>query len=251
MAISHEPDIARSLIRAGADLDLQDNFGRTALMLASLYNYDEAAVALIAAGASLNLKDTDGCTALMLACGNFSDVMISGLIQAGAILDIQGSCISGSADKVNGCTALMIACLNDDTSICAQLIEAGASVNLQDEFGWTSLMAASRAGNGAIVKVLIRAGADMFLTNVLGGNAMDVAQCSFLSGGMDSHYGWRGHAHPAVSRENPYVKIPAEECMHAVTRHLTEAGCNRALTCHAHGEHPTRHNPRCYLRCAI
>ena len=51
-------------VDAGAQLDLQDDEGYTALMDASGEGHTEIAVALISAGGQLDLQNDDGCTAM-------------------------------------------------------------------------------------------------------------------------------------------------------------------------------------------
>ena len=55
--------MARMLLAKGADLDLQDNRGRTALMIAAELNHAAAVDLLLAHGADKTLKDKQGKTA--------------------------------------------------------------------------------------------------------------------------------------------------------------------------------------------
>jgi hypothetical protein len=57
----------RYLLDAGADVEVKDNDGQTALMIASWYGYKEVVQVLLAAGADVEVKDNDGWTALMYA----------------------------------------------------------------------------------------------------------------------------------------------------------------------------------------
>merc|ERR1712034_107491 len=60
-------DMARMLIEHGADKDLKDNNGRTALMIACILGHTDTARMLIEHGADKDLKDDSGQTALMIA----------------------------------------------------------------------------------------------------------------------------------------------------------------------------------------
>ncbi len=72
------------LLEAGADVDVKDEDGWTALMWAADRGYTNIVEALIKAGADVNAKDNDGYTALMKAawCG-YTNV-VEALIKAGA-----------------------------------------------------------------------------------------------------------------------------------------------------------------------
>ena len=59
-------EVAELLIKAGADLNLQDEDGDTALMRAIIFNSIEKAKLLIDAGADLNIRNEKGRTALDL-----------------------------------------------------------------------------------------------------------------------------------------------------------------------------------------
>src|SRR5208283_2494832 len=64
-SLYNHKDIVELLINASADLNLKDNAGNTALILVSLYNNKDIAELLINAGADLNLKNNAGYTALI------------------------------------------------------------------------------------------------------------------------------------------------------------------------------------------
>jgi len=74
----------------GADIDIQDGMEMTALMWTSRSNSNSKTVQLlIEAGASLDIQDDKGRTALILASANSNSKIIPLLIEAGASLDIQ------------------------------------------------------------------------------------------------------------------------------------------------------------------
>ena len=64
------------LLEAGADKNLADNDGSTALMMAAVQGHATVLRLLLEAGADKNLADNDGSTALMMAArGGHADVM--------------------------------------------------------------------------------------------------------------------------------------------------------------------------------
>jgi len=87
------------LLDKGANLNLQDNYGNTALIIACHNNNTEIVNLLIENKTNLDLQDNDGWTALIYACYKNNTELVKILIDKGANLDLQ--------DK-NGCTALML-----------------------------------------------------------------------------------------------------------------------------------------------
>jgi ankyrin repeat protein len=61
--------VLKLLLKAGADKEIRDIEGRTALMRYAKYGIQDAVEALAEAGAKLNTRDHDGNTALILAAG--------------------------------------------------------------------------------------------------------------------------------------------------------------------------------------
>ena len=66
VAGNQHPEIAKFVIKAGADLNLQDEVGDTALMYASNAGSTEMVKILLKAGADPNIPDKDGNTPLHL-----------------------------------------------------------------------------------------------------------------------------------------------------------------------------------------
>ena len=66
---------------AGASVNLQDNWGYTALMLAVKLGHTRTASVLIGAGAGLDLKDEHGFTALIEAAINGRTELAKALIK--------------------------------------------------------------------------------------------------------------------------------------------------------------------------
>merc|ERR1712098_232646 len=119
---------------------------------------------LIEKGANLNETDEDGCTALHDAARKGHTEILSLLIAAGCDVNLQ---------DVNGETALHFAAFADRAEIVSLLIEAECDLNLQSS-GDTALHYAA-LGRTKIASILIAAGIDLYLQNIRGETALDVA----------------------------------------------------------------------------
>ena len=107
-----------ALMDAGADPNLKNDKGRTALMLSTnSLNFVEE---MIKAGADVNWKDKGGSTALMLAAAFGHNECVQLLIQEGADLNIRTK---------NGDTALTFAVTSSSGQCFSTLLKAGAEVD--------------------------------------------------------------------------------------------------------------------------
>jgi len=94
----HQTAIVDLLIKAGANKDIKDNDGRTALMHATYYGHKDIVDLLIKSGANKDIKDNNGYTALMHAACEGREAIVDSLIEASANKDIKDN---------DGHTALM------------------------------------------------------------------------------------------------------------------------------------------------
>jgi len=78
-----------TLLHAGADVNIRDSEGMTALMVASKNGHSAIVEQLINAGADVNAKADDGWTAIYWASRNGRSAIVELLINAGADLNIQ------------------------------------------------------------------------------------------------------------------------------------------------------------------
>jgi ankyrin repeat protein len=83
-------EVLQRLIRAGGDVEIQDERGLTALMLAGKAGQAACVAELIAAGAEVNRQDKEGSTALMFAAQHGHDEALKLLLEAGADPEIVG-----------------------------------------------------------------------------------------------------------------------------------------------------------------
>ena len=163
----------KELVEKGADVNLKDKEGYTALMNASCDSNKEIAEFLVAHGAEINVKGNDGMTALIFASrGGYKDI-VELLVNNGADVNIK---------EKQGMTALMLASLNGHREIVEFLVLRGADVNAKDEFEQTALMSASFGGHKEIIEFLVSRGADINQKNNLGKTAIDLAKNEEVKG---------------------------------------------------------------------
>ena len=157
-------ELAQLLIKSGADMNAKDRYDRTALMKAAVKNELDFARLLIKSGADVNARDEDDETALMKAA-RFSEDMTKLLIAEKADVNAK--------NNINQ-TALMFAVKYNAVDIAKMLIkegvdienlkfllEAGADMYAKDKDGYTVLMAAAEGNAADTAKLFIEAGMDV------------------------------------------------------------------------------------------
>jgi ankyrin repeat protein len=141
----NDDTIEKYLVDQGADLNIGDIFGNTALMMA-IHNDEKMAKYLVEHGADVNVENKYGDTALILAVNRDNDEMVKYLLKHGADVNI-------------GNKALLSAIENENDKIVKYLLKYKADVNVKDEYGNTPLMNAISMKNDKIVKYLKEYGA--------------------------------------------------------------------------------------------
>jgi ankyrin repeat protein len=147
-AVANHKEIARQLIKNGADINRTNDKNETALMLAARLNHLEVAKQLLNDGAAINLTNNKNETALMIASVNGNQNIVALLLESDHIdLNIQ--------HKHSGNTALIYAVLANNEEIVSRLIKNGAAINLTNNENETALMLASEHGYQNIVTLLL------------------------------------------------------------------------------------------------
>jgi len=143
-------DAMKELLAAGAQVNVQNALGSTALMWSVI---DARKVRLLLDhGADVNKVAKSGYTALISAAlRNPSAEVVRMLIQRGA--DVK-------AIDQSGLSTLNAAARGDDTATIRMLVKAGVDVNGSNKTGRTPLINASANGNLAAVKLLLAKGAN-------------------------------------------------------------------------------------------
>ena len=137
------------LLKLGADVNLRNNYGLTALSAAQLHWHPDGLKMLIEAGADVNVTDNNGDTALHMASIWPGNKHIDLLLKAGAEVN---------AMDEGGRTPLMVASSYSRENSIDLLLKAGADVNKgKDEDGETALILASHC---CCIEMLSLMGAD-------------------------------------------------------------------------------------------
>ncbi|MCT7546124.1 ankyrin repeat domain-containing protein [Aliarcobacter cryaerophilus] len=157
-------DIFNMLIKAGADINAIDKYLFTPLHWASHYNHIELVKVLIKAKANLNEKATyyddeegfSGFTPLYDSIFKNNWEIAKLLIEAGADVNIKRE-----TDLKYTPLLLISAITEPSIDIFNMLIKAGADINAKDKKSWTPLHWASGNNHIELVKVLIKAKANL------------------------------------------------------------------------------------------
>lgn len=150
--------IVEFLIKNGADVNLKDKEGKSALLWAANNSLPNAKI-LVASGADVNEAADDGMTPFLQASFGVSSGKVP--IEMCELLRENGANINASLTKksVVGWTALHYAVINGDIELVSYLIQHGANVNKASADGLTPLYLAGLNENQEIVKLLKNAGA--------------------------------------------------------------------------------------------
>uniref|UniRef100_F7I8B4 Ankyrin repeat domain 6 n=1 Tax=Callithrix jacchus TaxID=9483 RepID=F7I8B4_CALJA len=148
--------VVQILLKAGCDLDVQDDGDQTALHRATVVGNTEIISALIREGCALDRQDKAGNTALHLACQNSHSQSTRVLLLAGSRADLKNNA---------GDTCLHVAARYNHLSIIRLLLSAFCSVHETNQAGDTALHVAAALNHKKVAKILLEAGADTTIVN--------------------------------------------------------------------------------------
>jgi uncharacterized protein len=145
-------EVVNALLAGGADVNIKDKSGRTALFHALEARYDEVSDALVAQPKlDLNARGLNGVTALMTYVWRERPDIVKQLLDRGADANLKDN---------DGDTALHGAAQLSNVEPLRLLLTKGAKPNERNKVGGTPLMWAAVHGNDEAVKELLKAGAD-------------------------------------------------------------------------------------------
>jgi ankyrin repeat protein len=149
--------IVQSLLREGADVSIRDTDGLSPLHQATAYGHTAVVESLIEAGADINVVDGLGNTPLLWAA-------FRGHLEVGKLL--WNSVKLKLRDRNDG-TALNLAAIAEVSDVRKKerlvkifINQIKINKEARDRFGRTPLHAAAANGDEAVVKVLVRCGAE-------------------------------------------------------------------------------------------
>ncbi|XP_036019567.1 ankyrin repeat domain-containing protein 6 isoform X4 [Mus musculus] len=159
--------VVQILLKAGCDLDVQDDGDQTALHRATVVGNTEILTALIREGCALDRQDKDGNTALHEAAWHGFSQSAKLLVKAGANV---------LARNKAGDTCLHVAARYNHLSVVRLLLNAFCSVHEKNQAGDTALHVAAALNHKKVVKVLLEAGADTTIVNNAGQTPLETAR---------------------------------------------------------------------------
>jgi ankyrin repeat protein len=144
-------EIARMLLKHGADVEYPDNVHRRPLHIASCHPSNDLARLLLDHGANPNASDICGKTTLHEASSRGYITVAMLLLEYGANVDSR---------SVFEWTPLHCAARQGHQEVVRLLLDHGADANAQKDDRWTALHEAACHGHLQVVEVLLKRGAD-------------------------------------------------------------------------------------------
>ena len=138
-----DPDKISAHISGGANLEVYDFYGKTALMHASKNGHRKIVDALMCK-ANINMQDDYGFTALIHASRSGHSEIVKALIEGNANMDMQ---------DCGGGTALLWAVARSHKEVIKALLESGADADLKNNNG-VSARKFSRENNDEEIRAL-------------------------------------------------------------------------------------------------
>ncbi|RFO94724.1 hypothetical protein DIC66_22080 [Rhodoferax lacus] len=175
LAAAHSGDLGqlRRLLAGGADVQVRDAMGRTALHIATFARQRAVLPALVQAGARLAQLDNERYDAVTIAAVAGDEDSLRLLLSLGASAALTTSRYDG--------TALIAAAHLGHVGVVRQLIAAGAPLDHVNNLHWTALIESIVLGDGgprhqAVLRDLLVAGASTQLSDREGNTPLALAR---------------------------------------------------------------------------
>lgn len=172
-AVHGHLNMLKELRAAGADMTLRNDAGELAIHVAADQGRKDIVGYLLSLGIDPNVAASSGETALQLAASKGHTQLLAFLMAVGANVN--------QVDR-RSATALHKAANRSRSESADYLLSVGASVHMKDHLGETALHKAAKNGASILVKSLLAAGADPLAANNNGLTVLDLAS---LGGNME------------------------------------------------------------------
>ena len=139
---SEEPEVLKSLLDAGCNADIQDDSGRTPLMIASHRGVVDFVEILLNAGCDANLQDREGGTP------------VTDIVVYDSIYDSTPQLWKQRSSPVGGQTALMYAVIVNKPGVVSTLLQHGCDTKLKNNQGQTAFDLARQFDESMIISMM-------------------------------------------------------------------------------------------------
>lgn len=156
-----------SLLKEGADINFQNEFGRVPLHLAAASGHIEIFKLLLELGANSTIRDRDGRTVFEHAVLSKNKTIIDLLLKKGSDVNIQNS--------VTNQTALHCAAQEGYLDIVGKLLDSMADSNAKDHEGNTPIFYAAYSGHEDVISLLLQRGAHVNIKSKYGCTPLHIA----------------------------------------------------------------------------
>lgn len=163
----------KSCLASGVDINVANRQGRTALIIASLHKQYDSVTLLIEAGADINHQDQTCLNPFLISCLHNDLTLLRIVLPAQPDLN--------RLTRFGG-VGLTPACEKGHVDIVRELLtRTDINVNQTNFVGWTPLLEAIVLNDGGakqqeIVRLLLRHGADPWMTDKYGKSPLQLAQ---------------------------------------------------------------------------
>jgi ankyrin repeat protein len=164
--VSRQGDMVRFLLEQGADVNRRDKNGACALSFAASAGDSAIVDQLLAAGADLNYLSPQGLTLMHYAASR-------DLVKLFGLLTERGDDVN--ATTTDGLTPMHLAAYRARPSLVKRMIELGADPSPKNSGGETPLMRAAWRNSVDFARILLEAGVGPDSVNNFGGSALEAA----------------------------------------------------------------------------
>ena len=159
-------DVGQSLLKLGADVNVQGRWNRTPLHITALWGHLEVGQWLLEHGVDVNAKDDENWTPI-------HEATTHGYLELVRMLLFYGADIN--AQNLRGYTPLHLALTYGHVNIVRLLLDHGADPMAREEDQWTPLHLASFYGKSEVARLLLERGVDIEAEDDRGRTAHEIA----------------------------------------------------------------------------